>query len=187
MRLFAAVYPPETELSRLDAAATAAGAADGRLRLVPIDQRHITVAFFGNVDDALLPELTERLGRAAKRTEPMSLQLRGLGTFPKQAVRARVLWAGLSGDVAELRQLAERCTTAARRAGIAMEERAFRAHLTLGRARKDPVDMREVVDKLNDYAGNEWTATELRLVHSTLGAKVKHELIHDWPLAAHQA
>ena len=189
MRLFAAVYPPEVELTALDSAVTAAGAADGRLRPVPLDQRHVTVAFFGNVDEQMLPELTDRLARAAKRTTVMSLQIRGIGTFPKQAVRARVLWAGLAGDVDELSRLAERCVAAARRTGIAMEDRAFRPHLTLGRSRHDPVDARNVVEELNDYAGKPWPVTELRLMSSKLGPKVTHDFLHAWPLAErlHQA
>ena len=182
MRLFAAVYPPDAELSVLDAAVTAAGAADGRLRLVPLDQRHVTVAFFGDVEDRLVSELTERLGRAAQRAKPMSLQILGVGTFPKQSVRARVFWAGLSGDVDELSRLAERCVAAARRTGIEMENRAFRPHLTLARSRKEPVDARETVKQLAEYAGKPWQVSELRLMHSTLGSKVKHELLRSWPL-----
>jgi 2'-5' RNA ligase len=182
MRLFAAVYPPEVELTALDSAVTAAGAADGRLRLVPLDQRHVTVAFFGNVDEQLLPELTDRLGRAAKRTTAMSLQIQGIGTFPKQSVRARVLWAGLAGDVNELSRLAERCTAAARRTGISMEDRAFRPHLTIGRSRHDPVDARPIVDELHDYAGNSWPVTDLKLMLSKLGPKVTHQVLQAWPL-----
>ena len=187
MRLFAAVYPPEVELTALDSAVTAAGASDGRLRLVPLDQRHVTVAFFGNVDEQVLPELTDRLARAAKRTTSMSLQIQGIGTFPKQSVRARVLWAGLAGDIEGLSRLAERCAAAARRTGIAMEDRAFRPHLTIGRSRHDPVDARNVVDELNDYAGSSWPVTELRLMLSKLGPKVTHELLQKWPLAGARA
>jgi 2'-5' RNA ligase len=185
MRLFAAVYPPEAELATLDSAVAASGAADGRLRLVPLDQRHITVAFFGNVDESSLPELTERLGRVANCTTAMSLQLRSVGTFPKQPVRARVLWAGLAGDVDDLARLADRCAAAARRTGITMEDRAFRPHLTIARSRHDPIDARGIVDQLKDYAGSSWRVTELRLMLSKLGPKVSHEVLQTWGFVSH--
>jgi 2'-5' RNA ligase len=113
----------------------------------------------------------------------MTLSLRGAGTFPKQAIKARVLWVGIEGDVATLDRLAERCIAAGRRCGLAMQARSFRPHLTLARARRDPVDLRETVTALSSYAGSSWPVTSLRLVHSTLGATVRHETLHEWPLA----
>src|SRR3954451_7568960 len=120
MRLFAAIDPPDTEVAAL---AAASGDAIPQLRYVPTHQWHITTAFYGEVPDRVVDELGERLGRAAARTAPITLALRGAGTFPKQAAKARVLWVGLDGDVAELSRLAERCVAAGRRCGLPMEDR----------------------------------------------------------------
>lgn len=182
MRLFAAVDPPPEEAAAL--AAALGGPAPG-LRYVPSAQWHITTAFYGEVSDGVVAELTERLSRAAARTPLVTLKLRGAGTFPKQAVKARVLWSGLEGDIDELSRLADRCAAAGRRCGLTMEDRAFRPHLTLGRARKDAVDLRDVVAALSSYAGQPWTASSLRLVRSTLGSQVVHETLHELPF--HQA
>src|SRR3954468_18601242 len=133
MRLFTAVYPPPDELDRL---AVALGELAPGLRPVSREQWHITTAFYGEVPDGLVDELTERLARGVARTSPISLSLRGAGTFPKQAAKARVLWVGLDGDVGELSRLADRCVAAGRRSGLRMEHRAFRPHLTVARARK---------------------------------------------------
>ncbi|BFO22514.1 hypothetical protein SHKM778_89020 [Streptomyces sp. KM77-8] len=55
---------------------------------------HFTLAFYGEVDDDVVPELTERLGRAAARTGAFRLAVRGGGRFG----RGRALWAGAEGS-----------------------------------------------------------------------------------------
>lgn len=184
MRLFAAIDPPADEIAALSAAVDP---TDGRLRWVRPEQWHVTLAFYGEVAVDVEPDLTERLRRAAARTPPFDLRVAGAGTFPSQAGRARMLWAGLTGDVDVLSRLADRCSAAGRRAGVDMEDRKFRPHLTLARARRDVVDLRETVDGLSSYAGRQWQVTSMRLVHSTLGAQVRHETLASLALGGHQA
>ena len=185
MRLFVAVDPPPQLRDSLDAAI---GARDEQLRWVPPEQWHLTLVFCGEVTEQVVPELTERLGRAAARTSPFALRLQGAGTFPKQAARTRVLWAGVGGDVPAMTRLAERCAAAARRSGIDVEDRSFRPHLTLARARRDAADAREPVARLTAFTTESWPVTHFRLVRSTLGAQVRHETLAELALAsAHQA
>jgi 2'-5' RNA ligase len=182
MRLFAAVVPPPDVLAELAAELAAALAAhdlDG-LRVVPEYQRHLTVAFYGDVREASVADLGERLRRAAARTPPLSLQLNGFGTFPANAARARVLWAGLVGDVAELTRLAERAAAAGRRAGADVDDRRYRPHLTIARARHDAVDLRDILAN-STLDGTTWATTELVLVKSTLGPTVIHEPLDHFP------
>lgn len=177
MRLFAAIEPPADEIVALSAAL---GTPDDRLRYVPTVQWHLTTAFYGDVDDAIVPDLTARLERAARRCAPLSLVLSDAGTFPKQSARAKVLWVGVTGDVDGLSRLAERCVAAGRRCGLSMEDRPYRPHVTIARTRRDPIDLRPTVESLSTYAGNPWTATSLRLVRSTLGANVTHETLTEF-------
>src|SRR5207248_3389505 len=130
--------------------------------------------FYGEVDEPRSASLREALGRAAARTRPFSLRLAGAGTFPRKAAKARVLWVGADGDVDAVRRLADRCAGAGRRSRIAMETRAFRPHVTVARARHDPVDATDRLAALTSYTGSWWTATSFRLVHSTVGAQVAH-------------
>jgi len=169
MRLFAGLALPAVQQDEL-ADALAASDLDA-LRPVPPQQRHVTLAFYGEVRADTVAELTQRLDRAARRTPPMRLRLSHLGAFPKPA-SARVLWAGLDGDVATLRRLAERCSAAGARCGLEMESRAYRPHVTVARARKEPLDLRDVVASPVD--GSVWEATDFSLVHSVLGPKPVH-------------
>ncbi|MFD0315740.1 RNA 2',3'-cyclic phosphodiesterase [Streptomyces flavalbus] len=188
MRLFAAVMPPD-EVARelaaeIDRLRTLPG-ADG-LRWTGRPGWHFTLAFYGEVDDALVPELSERLERAASRSEPFALALRGGGQFG----RGRALWAGADGDLDALRLLAERTEAAGRKAGVDMgEHRRYKAHLTVARSR-DATDVRPYVTALRDFASATWTVTELALVRSNLprsgqpGEQPRYEAVARWPLGA---
>lgn len=174
MRLFAALVPPAAVLAELAAALPVSPVPE--LRFVPEHQRHLTVAFYADVPDAATADLAERLRRAAARTSRISLRFNGFGTFPANPGKARVLWAGIDGDVNELSRLADRAVAAGRRAGIDVEDRRYRPHLTIARARRGAADLSDVLLALR-LDGSEWTATELVLVRSTLGAEVRHEVI----------
>jgi RNA 2',3'-cyclic 3'-phosphodiesterase len=177
MRLFAAVDPPDNAAADLERSLRRKGPD---LRWVPATQWHITTAFYGEVSPETAEDLRERLERAATRTAPLSLQIKGAGCFPRRPNAAKVLWAAIAGDIDELSRLADRCVASGRRCGITMEKRAFQAHLTLARART-PTDLGQLSD-LWSYEGPTWTAETLRLVRSTLGAEVRHETIAEWSL-----
>jgi 2'-5' RNA ligase len=177
--LFVAVDPPAEQVEAL---AAAIGERDDALRWVPVHQWHLTLVFCGEVPEQMLPDLTARLARAAARSQPFSLRVQGAGTFPRQAARGRVLWMGLTGDLVPLKRLAERSAAAARRAGVAIEDRAYRPHLTLARARREAADMRGPLERVSSYEGPLWPVTTMRLVHSTLGREVRHEAVAEWRL-----
>ncbi|WP_318212535.1 RNA 2',3'-cyclic phosphodiesterase [Streptomyces sp. SJL17-1] len=186
MRIFAAVLPPPERLDELghvvDRLHRLPG-ADG-LRWTSRPGWHLTLAFMGEVDEELLPELRVRLARAAHRTPPFPLRLHGGGHFGRRA-----LWVGIAGDLDELRLLAERADAAARRAGLPMDEhRRYQAHLTVARARGDEVDLHPFLDELGTFEGSRWEAGELALVRSNLpvsgvrGEQPRYEKVDGWPL-----
>lgn len=177
--MFAAVDPPREVREQLSAALPP---RDDLLRYVSPEQWHLTLAFYGSVAESKVEGLGEGLQRAASRSRSLRLRLAGAGTFPRQSAKARVLWVGLDGDVDELRRLADRCAGAGRRARIAMEARSFRPHLTVARARKGAVDATGQIAVLGDFVSDWWEATSFGLVHSTLGAQVRHQTLQEFSL-----
>ncbi|AKZ56414.1 2'-5' RNA ligase [Streptomyces ambofaciens ATCC 23877] len=188
MRLFAAVLPPEDVTAALAAEVAALRklpGADG-LRWTGRPGWHFTLAFYGEVDDALVPDLSARLERAAHRTAPFGIALRGGGQFG----HGRALWAGAEGDVAALRLLADRAEAAGRRAGVESgEHRRYKPHLTVARSR-EAYDVRPYLDVLDGFTGPAWTVAELALVRSNLprsgvpGEQPRYEAVGRWPLGA---
>ncbi|WP_149179291.1 RNA 2',3'-cyclic phosphodiesterase [Streptomyces sp. TRM49041] len=185
MRLFAAVLPPRAvgdELALLVEELRALPGAD-ELRWTGRPGWHYTLAFMGEVDEALLPDLSERLARAAHRTQPFPLRVHGGGRFGRRA-----LWAGAAGGLDDMRLIAERADAAARRAGVSMDEhRRYQAHLTLARSRVDR-DLRPFVAELERFKSSRWEVTELHLVRSNLpvsgvpGEGPRYETVGSWPL-----
>ncbi|MEU0629068.1 RNA 2',3'-cyclic phosphodiesterase [Streptomyces sp. NPDC005989] len=186
LRLFVAVLPPAPAVEELRRAVAPLHALPeaGRLRWTGVPGWHFTLAFLGPVDEELLPELEERLARAARRTEPFPLRIHGAGRFG-----GRALWVGAAGALDTLRLLAERADAAARRSGIPMDRhRAYHPHLTLARSRRAEVDLRPCVEALGDFEGTGWEVGEMALVQSNLpdsgvpGERPRYEVVASWSL-----
>ena len=142
------------------------------MKWVRAENIHLSLKFLGDLDDAREPELREALKRAAgARSEPrpLTLQITGFGVFPDYH-RPHVLWAGVTPDPGlELLQHAVEQTFAP--LGFPTEARAFRPHVTLGRAARDarPRDFKGLEEILAgmDFAQTV-TVAELDLMQSTL-------------------
>lgn len=177
MRVFAAIRPPEAALEHLQAglAPLRAGAGD-RLRWLPLEQLHLTVAFYGEVPDGAASDLQSTLAAGVAGSGALQLSLRGAGTFS-----SRNLWIGVAGQVAALRELMADCARAP--LTVTGEQRAPRPHLTVARAgrRARELDVRPLARALAVYSGPEWTADRVQLVSSRLGegpgGSVAHEVI----------
>lgn len=191
MRLFVALWPPPDVIAELDELirrlkATPPeppvdrGASSPALRWAGPEHWHLTVAFLGEVADSLLPELQRRLARVSARHPPLTLQFGGAGRFGD-----RILFTRVAGDREPLQHLAASSAAAARRCGLAIEERRYHPHLTLARVRPG-TQLRPLVTALQDYRGTAWTAFTLELVRSRLGAgpagTSAYQTIGSWPL-----
>ena len=139
--------------------------------------------FLGDVPAPRLAPLTAAVGAAVAGAPALSLQLAGGGRFGSRR-RPAVLWAGLAGDVAPLTALAGQLAGAARAVGLPVEDRPFRAHLTVGRWRAGQDADADLPDRLAGHRGPVWTASEVVLWRSHLGADARYERVTAWPLGS---
>jgi 2'-5' RNA ligase len=123
LRLFTALPIP------FDVAETLARRQTGLpgARWRPAEALHVTLAFYGEVPERQADDLAAELARIP--TGRFEITLKGVGAFG-DAHRSHTLWAGVEGGE-PLNVLAGRCRTAAGRAGIRVEPRVYRPHLTL--------------------------------------------------------
>ncbi|MBK0418937.1 2'-5' RNA ligase family protein [Leucobacter sp. CSA1] len=196
-----------------DAAAWGVGATDGRrggaergsesgsgrpaVRWTPREQRHITLAFLGETPGGAVDELTLELRRSLLRLPAPVVRLRGAGVFS-----GRTLWVGVQeqrgrahgerGD--RLTALMAVCEEAgalfASRGELLAARDRRRAHVTVGRARdrrRGEGILQHCAAALSVYQGPEWTADEVLLVRSELGAgrggSALHETLAEIPLS----
>jgi RNA 2',3'-cyclic 3'-phosphodiesterase len=169
MRVFAALVPPPDVLDHLadflsprldDAAAQALG-------WTRRENWHLTLAFMGTARADAVDSFVERLAEGALDLPRPALSICGGGAFPG-VERARVLYAGLTGDTGLLRRLSDRTRSAAAVSGCGPDGRAFVPHLTLARSRR-PVEATRWVRVLDTYAGPSWTPTAVSVIESVLG------------------
>ncbi len=124
IRLFTALSVPDEVAGALTRRQTGLPGANWRT----VDQMHITLAFYGEVDERRADDLSVELERAATGG-PFEIALSGVGAFG-DGHRTHAIWAGVAASE-RLSVLAGRCRSAAERAAISIERRDYRPHLTL--------------------------------------------------------
>jgi 2'-5' RNA ligase len=156
-------------------------------RLTRRDSWHITVAFLGDVPTERVSAAVEAMRVSARGCPPLLLAFAGGGTFGKG--RTAILWAGLDGDVSELRRLGSGLRRQLRRARLSVDPKPLRPHLTISRP-GERVTWEQVdrdVGTLAAYAGPEWTVDALDLMVSETertetGPKPRYTSIATTPL-----
>ena len=99
---------------------------------------HITLRFFGDVREDMADDLDAELSGIGGA--PFNIELAGVGSFG-EGDNINAIWAGVVDNPA-LTQLAARCESAARRAGVKADSRVYRPHVTLAYLRRpDPRDV----------------------------------------------
>ncbi len=161
-RLFIALPLPEDVVAEL--AIVARSGASG-WRWVEPDAMHLTLAFLGEVEEGAVASAERALREAASGAGALDLTAAGVGAFPDQR-RARVLWAGVGGDLRRLAGLHAALTEALLGEGFEVDDRPFHPHVTLARSRA-PQPLPEDLDRTRLFG--RWTAAEARLYESHLG------------------
>ena len=180
-RLFFAVDPPAHAVADLGGVLTLLRDVPGAPRWSTSDRWHLTLLFLGDVPPDRVVDLVAAAAPAVADAPAMRLRLAGGGRFGSLR-RPQVAWAGLDGDVTPLSELAARLAAAARGLRLPVEDRPFRAHLTLGRWRPHQPADGALTDRLAEYRGPAWPVTEVRLWESHLGPKPTYEVVAEWGL-----
>ncbi len=124
-RLFFALWPDKMVRTRCDWYVS--GILGKRVRRVPADNLHLTLAFAGSVTDTVSRCLEAHADRVA--IEPFRLQIDHLGYWHRQ----RLLWMGPTHMPDGLWALVTAIRDAFDDCGLERERRAFQAHMTLAR------------------------------------------------------
>lgn len=106
------------------------------VKWVALENLHVTLKFLGDVQEDALPKVFAAAEEAARSVQPFELSIAGLGAFPSPR-KARVVWVGVESGRESLIGLAAAVESELVRAGFTKEEKPFRAHITIGRARMD--------------------------------------------------
>jgi len=104
------------------------------VRWVRREALHVTLRFLGNIEPAQVASLAQAVGSELAGQTPFALTLGEARLFPSpRRPRAVALEVGPEAELSGLAQAVGRGTESC---GFEAEERAFRAHLTLGRIKQ---------------------------------------------------
>ncbi|HEX5038805.1 MAG TPA: RNA 2',3'-cyclic phosphodiesterase [Candidatus Limnocylindria bacterium] len=137
--------------------------AFAELRWTDPDAWHVTLAFLGWTDPSSVAPVVASVRAVAAGAFAATLPTGGLGAFPSPG-RARVLWYAIEDANGLLTGLS---VSLHRALGLEGTDR-FRPHLTLARARREPVRLRDAISRLVAPPGT-LAVEEIRLMRSHLG------------------
>lgn len=126
----------------------------GLVKWVSPGSMHLTLQFLGDVDPKLVPTLSGALRGAFSDLSAFDVHLAGVGSFPRPS-GPRVLWAGFQEGAEGLHALTARTQAVTAEWGFEPEERAFHAHVTLGRLNTRERRPPDLTAPLQDFAGVE--------------------------------
>ncbi len=171
VRLFVAIELDEAIKKMLARAQRSLSQFDRAVRWVAAPQMHLTLKFLGEVPDDRVADIHAALDLAVADCEPFEVATTAAGCFPPGG-RVRTVWVGLGDASGMLARCQSKVEDALAAAGFPPEDRAFSAHLTLGRVKNDDSrgKLRESVTGLKTAAVSQQVET-IRLTQSELSSK----------------
>lgn len=140
------------------------------VKWIPAENLHITMKFFGDVEEELLlRDISDAVAKVATNYKPQSLQCSGIGVFPNWKY-PRVVWAGFIGDVEPIINMQADLEKAFEPFDLKKDERVFRLHLTIGRAKelKSTGALNKLINELGPIEFGNVTFDRLTLYKSVL-------------------
>jgi 2'-5' RNA ligase len=132
IRSFLAVELPEAIRKRIEEIQADLRSSNSDVRWVRPDKIHLTLKFFGNIEESRVDTITTSIEPLVAGTSHFSLEVQGLGAFPNIR-NPRVIWMGLIDEKQVLMPLQKQLESTLEAIGFPVEDRPFRPHLTLGR------------------------------------------------------
>jgi len=169
LRTFVALSLPQTAITALGQLQEGLKRCRLPVRWVRPDNIHLTLKFLGDTPPTVVPAVSDALAVAVSGAAPFYLGLKGVGVFPGIKA-ARVIWAGLYGDVAQVIDLQQAVETSLFKVGFPRDKRSFKAHLTLGRikAAVAPAQMAEALAAFSTFSAKRFVADAVTLFKSDL-------------------
>lgn len=144
------------------------GTSGADLKLVRMDQLHLTLKFLGDTEEGLTPEIVASIAEACRGIEPFVVRLQGTGAFPSLS-RINVIWVGILGGE-PLGRIAVSLDASLDALGFPRENRPWSPHATLARAKSGRgLDrVREILETYRDEAFGDQRIDRVRLKKSVL-------------------
>ena len=170
IRTFIAVDLAAAVKSRLTALQEQLGRSAGGVKWTPPQNFHLTLLFLGEVEELDVVSICRLVQQRTRKHAAFAIDVAGLGAFPNLR-RPKVLWAGITDGVPELRALHADLEEGLLDLGCyRREDREYTPHLTLGRLSHDDrsEEWGPVLAKLSDWQGGTTQVDEVLVMASEM-------------------
>jgi len=141
-RLFIALPVDSTAVHALTGVTGFLNENGSSLKIVPPDNYHLTLKFFGSLEPEICSSITDAF-ISMKSLKKIKYEIKGLGVFPAMD-NPSVIWAGLECDKQPLNEFLQSIEDFSSSFGFLPEKREFIPHLTLARVKKDRIVKNEL-------------------------------------------
>lgn len=134
---------------------------------------HLSLKFLGNISLKQIEDTQQIINQIIKTANSFEIKLETLEVFPN-CQKARIIWIGTYPAPKPLKQLVAQLEKKLLESGIPKEQRAFQAHITLGRLKHPPKpsDLEKTLNKLRPEIINmdlKFNTGRITLFQSVLG------------------
>lgn len=141
---------------------------DRAIKWVKASSMHLTLKFLGDVDDREIPSVCNTLNQVVSQFDPFEFEIANCGCFPPKGA-ARIVWVGINKGQEDLKALAEAIDMACNEIGFTLENKPYRAHLTLARIKQAKLgfEAREAIEKVEPFSLANQSVGQVVLIDST--------------------
>jgi 2'-5' RNA ligase len=166
VRAFLAIPLPRQLQESIHCIQTALQASITEARWTRPENLHLTLHFFGEIDQETLEKLKVSVLSVKDCRRPFQVEVKGLGAVPNP-YRPRVIWLGLEprGQLEQLHRATGQCLS---QAGLTTDSRPYSPHLTIGRLLGGKLDLTEIFSSMQQKTIEPLTVDRFILYESRL-------------------
>ena len=140
---------------------------DAKVKYVELENLHLTLKFFGDIDDEGLNLLIEAIENVVSKFNPFKINIKSCGAFPNKK-HIRVIKLGIEDDTI-LKDLHKKLDKEFVQLGFDKDKK-FSTHLTIGRVKsaKNKDLIKECIEEFEDIEIGEMEVNQISLKKSTL-------------------
>lgn len=119
------------------------------IKFVEVENIHLTLKFFGEIDDTRIEQITDIVNQSIKDKETYTIKVVNIGAFPN-IYNPRVIWTGIKDKNNTTVELIEELDKKFNKIGF-KKEKNYVPHITIGRVKSisDKEKLTQTLKKLN--------------------------------------
>jgi len=140
-----------------------------KIKWVEKDNLHLTLNFLGEIRPELTSDIADAVKNACAGVSAFDIGVRGTGCFPEKG-NPRVVWVAVEEGAKSLSDLSGKIKRCLAGLPVELEDRKFRAHITIGRIKKleDSAGFKAEIENLREHFFGFQNITNIDLMESRL-------------------